>query len=127
MAGGGYADIYPGIWHGDLASLGPGVWTGDTMSDGNVAVGTVHIDIVPLPHSQTLPCIKVVIKVFRNANNKANTPETQQKYAKASISKSLSPFLGRPQFLFDSITSVWRMNTAFGHFFAIQTCFLRSA
>ena len=51
----------------------------------------------PLPHSRPLPCIKVVIKVFRNANNKANTPETQQKYAKASISKSLSPkFLAVP-------------------------------
>ncbi|EDR02191.1 uncharacterized protein LACBIDRAFT_309899 [Laccaria bicolor S238N-H82] len=83
IACGGYADIYPGIWHGGLAFLGPGVWTGDSAVSGrNVAVGTVDIYIVPLPHSRTLPSNKVAIKVFRDAHNKANTPEAQWKYLK---------------------------------------------
>ena len=47
-----------------------------------------------------LPYIKVVIKVLRKAQNKAITPEAQQKYeqkyTKASINECLSPFLGRP-------------------------------
>ena len=51
---------------------------------------------------QRFPCIKIVIEVFRKGQKKANTPETQRKYAKASINRSLSPFLGRPLFLFDS-------------------------
>ena len=65
-------------------------------------MGVIDIYIVPLPHSRRLPCIKIVIEVFRKGQKKANTPETQRKYAKASINGSLSPFLGRPLFLFDS-------------------------
>ena len=76
IACGGYADIYPGVW------------TGDAISGRNVAVGTVHIYIVALHRSRTLLCIKVAIKVFRDAHIKAHTPEGQRKYSKARLSLS---------------------------------------
>ena len=78
IACGGYSDIYSGIW------------TGDATSGRNVAVGTVHIYIVPLPHSRTLPLIKVAIKVDRDAHRRAKTFDTKWYHAKASINGSLS-------------------------------------
>lgn len=49
------------IAHGGYADIYPGIWTGDAIYGRNVAV---------------------VIKVFRKAQKKANSPETQRKYAK---------------------------------------------
>ncbi|EDR02568.1 uncharacterized protein LACBIDRAFT_332398 [Laccaria bicolor S238N-H82] len=68
------------IGHGAFADIYPGIWTIDAISGLNVDVGTVHIYIAPPPHSRTLPRIKVVIKVFRIAQIKENTPELQQKH-----------------------------------------------
>ena len=86
---GGYADIFTGVWRGGRESLARGVWTaGEAISGPNVAVG-----IVRPPESRTLTCIKVTIKVFRDAHNKADTPKARQKYEKASVLSLSRPSL----------------------------------
>ena len=96
IACGGYADIYSGVWRGGRAFLAPGVWTGEAISGRNVLVGIFHIYIAPPPNSRILTGIKVAIKIFRDAHNKAHTPEAQRKYSKASVNGSLSSLLGHP-------------------------------
>ena len=82
IAPGDNADIYAGILRGGLDLLGPGGWAGKAVDGRDIAVGTVHVYIVP-PDSRTTSCIKVVVKVFRDAPNKIQTSAAQEKYSKA--------------------------------------------
>ena len=81
IALGGNADIYAGILRGGLDLLGPRGWAGKAVDGRDIAVGTVHVYTVPPPDSGTTLCIKVAVKVFRNAHNRIGT---KQKYLKVS-------------------------------------------